>query len=472
MSKEGKKNILIVDEEATYRELLRAALQENYCVIDTGDCDEASALVALNPPNLIIIDAEMTDQKGFELCEQFKEEEKSRDIPILFLISVSNKEDIIRGLRVGASDYLTKPLCLTEISARIESHLRTDEDYSELERSDLLLLLELSEAISVTRNPTAILRLIVNKVSKILNVSRCSVISLSEGKKVIVKASSDLEKNREILLDINRYPEIRKSIETKTSVVVNDIKNAPLMVSVRDHIEALEYNSVIVIPLIKKESVIGTFFLRTVSTDKGGVSNRVYKLCELVSSIAANALENAMLFESVKSAQEYFEEMAIRDELTKIYNRRHFYDRLNEEFSKTERFGSPLSLIFFDVDDFKRINDTYGHAQGDRVLMQIGRLLKNCARSSDLPARFGGDEFAMILPNTPAKGAMEVAERLCSIFKRLSIEDLEGETISSSIGVASCVSGELQSVDELVKLADDAMYASKTQGKGGVSLAR
>ena len=463
-----KKKILLIDQELTYRELLREALRENYIVIETGDINEGLMLAQLNLPEMVIIDLDMPNRKGIELCETLKESIETEDIPVLLTTTLINKEDIILGLRAGASDYITKPLCLPAVIARIESHLRTQDDYDKLEHKDLLMLLELSETISVTRSPTAILRLIVNKISKSFDLARCSVISLTDGK-IVVKAGSDLEKNKEITLDIKKYPEIRKSIETRQPVVINDIKKDPLMASVLSHIQKLDYNSIVVIPLIKKENVIGTFFLRTVSTEKGGISDRVYKLCQLVANIAANSLENASLFESIKSAQEYFEEKSIKDELTKIFNRRHFYTRLKDEFSRAERYNDPLSLIFFDVDNFKYINDTYGHVKGDQVLLHIGKLLQTEARKNDIPARFGGDEFSIILPNTNAEGAFKLARRICLLIKSLNIENIKGESISASMGVATCINNNLQSCDELLSLADEAMYQSKSQGKGRVS---
>jgi two-component system cell cycle response regulator len=463
-----KKKILIVDEELSYRELLRESLGANYRIIDTGCCSEAAHLAGLNVPDLIVIDVEVSGRKGVELCEVLKEDPETRDIPVILITSLAKKDDIILGLQAGANDYIIKPLCLPEVLARIESHLRTQEDYAELEHKDLLLLLELSETISVTRSPNAILRLIVNKMSKIINVARCSIISVNDGKKIVVKASSDLIGNEEINLDINRYPEIRKAIETKQPVIINDAKNDPLMVSVRAHISKVEFNSIIVIPLIKKESVIGTFFLRTVSCEKRWVSPRVFKLSQLVANIAANALENAILFESAKTAQEYFEEVSIRDDLTRLFNRRHFYSRLQEEFGRAGRHGQPLSLLFIDVDDFKRINDTYGHAIGDKVLKEIGQLLKSAARVSDVPARCGGDEFAMILPETSAAGAIESATRISEMIRSCSIEELNQEKLSTSVGCATFSNGNVQSFDDLVKLADDAMYQSKAQGKGKV----
>ena len=464
----SKKKILIVDEEISYRELLREALGTHYRIIDTESCEEAILLAGLNTPDLIIIDVEASGKRGVELCENLKEDPDTRDIPVILITSLIQKDDIILGLQAGVSDYIIKPMCLPEILARFESHLRTQYDYAELEHKDLLMLLELSETISVTRSPNAILRLIVNKMSKIIDVARCSVISLTEGKKIIVKASSDLDHNVEIKLDLHKYPEIRKAIETKQAVTINDVKKDPLMASVRQHLEGLSFNSIIVIPLIKKESVIGTFLLRTVSHETGWVNERVYKLSQLVANIAANALENAILFESMKSAQEYFEEVSIRDDLTKLFNRRHFYNRLKEEFSRAVRHNDPLSLLFIDVDDFKAINDRYGHTVGDKVLKEIGRLLKDAARESDLPARCGGDEFAMLLPNTSIDGAFELATRVAKLIQTHAIDDIAPDKITTSVGVATCVDKNVPSFEALVKKADDAMYESKTLGKGKV----
>jgi len=474
MSKEqikcNKKKILIVDEEASYRELLREAFRDNFVVIETESCKEAFSLVNLNMPELIIVDLDMPDNKGVLLCEELKEDSDTREIPVIVMTSLTQKDDILQGLEAGASDYITKPFSIPEVLARVESHLRTQDFYDELEHKDLLMLLELSETISVTRNPNAILRLIVRKMSKIIDVDRCSIISFSK-ERLIVKASNDLEKGREIKLDINRYPELRASIETKKDVIINDIKTNPLMASVRAYTKSLDYNSIVVIPLLKRESVIGTFLLRTVSSGKGGVSERVYKLCHLVANIAATALENATLYESMKNAQEYLEEISIRDDLTKLYNRRHFYRKLRNEFSRVERYGEDLSLVFFDIDDFKKINDTYGHAQGDKLLVQIGSLLKNLSRECDLPARVGGDEFAMLLPSTNKSGALNLAQRIYKTIQGQKIEGLDNELVSISVGVSNCIDNKVMSAEELVKLSDDAMYQSKTNGKGQVSQA-
>ena len=163
--------------------------------------------------------------------------------------------------------------------------------------------------------------------------------------------------------------------------------------------------------------------------------------------------------------------MAIRDGLTSLYNHRHFYDRLEEEFSRSGRYNVPLSLVFFDIDDFKRINDIYGHTHGDQVLKKIGQLMKSVARESDIPARYGGEEFAVLLPNTAEEGAFDLANRIHCIIRDHEFDNLPGEQITISSGVSTFANKNLQSFNDLVHLADEGMYKAKNQGKDKVSQA-
>ena len=466
-----KKKILIVDDELFFREVLKDILQKRFTIIEGKDGEEAISLGLKHAPDLIIMDVEMPRKNGIEACRILKADPQTRKIPIILFTARTKKQDLVIGLKAGADDYITKPVCLPEIIARVDAHLRAKDFYSDLEDKDLRFLLEITESISAIRNPMAILRLIVEQMSGIMDIARCSVISINDKGEVIVKASNDLDCQEELILDLRKYPEIQKSIESKQTVVINDIKNDPLMFSVREQTEKLGYNSIIVIPIIKKESVIGTFFLRTASPNKDGITERIYKLCQLIANISANALENATLFESVQAAQDYFEEMSVRDGLTGLYNHRHFFDRLEEEFSRASRYAVPLSLVFFDLDDFKRINDLYGHTQGDQVLKKIGQLVRSIARESDIPARYGGDEFAIILPNTKEDGAFDLASRIHTAILDCEFENFPGEQITVSSGISTFENKNIQSFDELVRLADDGMYRSKNQGKNMVSQA-
>jgi two-component system cell cycle response regulator len=240
---------------------------------------------------------------------------------------------------------------------------------------------------------------------------------------------------------------------------------------VRTQIKDLNFNSIVVIPVIKKESVIGTFLLRMASPLSDGVTKRIHKLCQLVANLSANALETAILFERTQTAQEFFEEMSIRDGLTKLYNHQHFYSCLEKEFSRASRYDTPLSLVFFDIDNFKRINDNYGHTHGDMVLGKIGQLTNSIARQSDIPARYGGEEFAVILPNTTSEGALEMANRLGSMIREHQFECLVGEQVTISSGTSTFIENNVQSCDQLVQRADEAMYKAKSLGKNRVSQA-
>ena len=466
-----KKKILIVDDEFFFREILKDVLQERFVVIEAKDGYEAVSLSHEHMPNLIIMDVEMPRRNGIDACRILKSAPETRKIPIILSTSRSKKKDMVLGLKAGADDYITKPVYIPEMIARVDAHLRTKDFYSDLEHKDLRFLLEITENISAIRNPMTILRIIVDKMAEIIDVARCSIVSINNKGEIIVKASNDLDCQEELKLDLAKYPEIQKSLDSKQAVIVNDIKHDPLMVTVREQTKNLEYNSIIVIPVVKKESVIGTFFLRTASPIKDGITDRIYKLCQLIANISANALENAILFESVQSAQEYFEEMAIRDGLTSLYNHRHFYDRLEEEFSRSGRYNAPLSLVFFDIDDFKRINDIYGHTHGDQVLKKIGQLMKSVARESDIPARYGGEEFAVLLPNTAEEGAFDLANRIHCIIRDHEFDNLPGEQITISSGVSTFANKNLQSFNDLVHLADEGMYKAKNQGKDKVSQA-
>ena len=463
--------ILIVDDEFFFRTVLKDTLKGQYDIIEAENGEEAISLALTQKPNLIILDVEMPIKDGIDTCRALKESAGTREIPVILLTALSSKEDVIRGLKAGADDYITKPMCLPEVLARVAAHLRPKDYYSDLEKRDLLLLLELAENISAIRNPMTILRLIVDKMSALIDNARCSIVSIKDDGVPYVKASSDLEVNEEIKLALCNYPEISKALDTKQPVIINDINNDPLLDSVRAKIEALKFNSIIVIPVIKKESVIGTFLLRTATPLTDGVTERIYKLCQLVANLSANALETAILFESIKTEQEYFEEMSIRDELTKLYNHRHFYNRLEKEFSRADRYQTPLSLVFFDIDDFKRINDNYGHTHGDDVLREIGKLVLKVARESDVPARYGGEEFAIILPSTTSEGALEMAQRLNSMIREHNFENLEGVQVTVSSGTSTFISKNVQSCGQLVQLADEAMYNAKLQGKDRISKA-
>ncbi len=160
------------------------------------------------------------------------------------------------------------------------------------------------------------------------------------------------------------------------------------------------------------------------------------------------------------------EKMAMQDGLTQIFNRRYFFERLERELETAKAFQRPLSVIAMDLDGLKEINDTHGHRAGDEVLENVGRFLLGQTRACDVPARVGGDEFAIILPDTPAAQASVLMTRLEQRLASLNIVDRNELTLTirASLGCATFPEAG-ETVDELIQQADAAMYARKNERK-------
>ncbi|MBF0382087.1 MAG: diguanylate cyclase [Magnetococcales bacterium] len=160
--------------------------------------------------------------------------------------------------------------------------------------------------------------------------------------------------------------------------------------------------------------------------------------------------------------------LSTTDALTKLFNRRQFDVVLDEEFKRAKRYGLVLGLLLFDVDHFKKFNDTYGHDQGDRVLQAIGKVMNSHFRDIDHPCRYGGEEFCAVLPSTGLEGVKNVAERL---REKISDMRVDGLQVHISIGVAIYPNSGANSPDEMLKLADEALYQAKEQGRNRVCIA-
>lgn len=182
-----------------------------------------------------------------------------------------------------------------------------------------------------------------------------------------------------------------------------------------------------------------------------------------------NALEKARLKMDVKEVQNKMAEMSIRDDLTGVYNRRYFMEALEREVSKAKRYGSELVLCMFDLDHFKEVNDTYGHPAGDMVLREIGKMLKECVRQVDLICRYGGEEFAVILPNTQLEKARIVCERFRGIVNQHQFKYNSSQiNITVSIGVAAFNHSIPESLNDLIAKSDEALYQAKAEGRNRV----
>lgn len=180
---------------------------------------------------------------------------------------------------------------------------------------------------------------------------------------------------------------------------------------------------------------------------------------------AAIALDNAITFQRVEA-------QSVTDDLTGLSNSRYLNAALRRETKRASRSGRPLSLLFLDLDGFKQVNDTHGHQAGSRTLGEAAQVIRGCARETDVVARFGGDEFALILPDTNQEGATSVATRIRERLRAARFLTSDGLSIqlTASIGVAT-LPDVAASAEELLKAADTAMYRVKASGKDGIYIA-
>jgi diguanylate cyclase (GGDEF)-like protein len=167
---------------------------------------------------------------------------------------------------------------------------------------------------------------------------------------------------------------------------------------------------------------------------------------------------------ALKEKASEFEQLSVTDELTGLLNKRYLKERLTEEIARSERHGFPMSFMMIDVDEFKPYNDSFGHLEGDRALKIVGAILKEGLRGADVAARFGGEEFSILLPQTTCEEAVTIAER---IRRRIETTKFPKRKITISIGVA-CSSANLHSPDELIDAADQAVYEAKRRGRNNV----
>jgi diguanylate cyclase (GGDEF)-like protein len=175
----------------------------------------------------------------------------------------------------------------------------------------------------------------------------------------------------------------------------------------------------------------------------------------------------------LKILQDKLRVASITDYLTKQYNRRHFMEMLQTEFDRSIRYGNPLSFVILDIDHFKKINDSRGHMQGDRVLVDVSALVRSSVRSHDVVARYGGEEFVILLPQIDEMGATTVAEKVRRIVAETAFSGMEGQPVTISLGLVTFPGKDLSgtlTVDALIHAADDALYRAKEGGRNRLEI--
>ena len=207
-----------------------------------------------------------------------------------------------------------------------------------------------------------------------------------------------------------------------------------------------------------------------------GADDYVSRPCdpaELLARVRA-LLRTKQTHDKIRKLQLTLEQMVVSDPLTGLYNRRFLMDRLLQEMQRADRHGEPLAFAMIDLDGFKPINDLYGHVVGDKVLRAVGNAISRSIRVSDIAARYGGDEFAVILPQTPPEGAMRVVERMLRTISELTLQDENGAAVkvTASLGLAYYPADDVETPEDLVHCADGALYGAKRSGKNRYTAVR
>lgn len=472
--------ILVADDDQTLLNTLSVILRgRGYEVVPVLGGQQLLERLAEERPDLLMLDIMMPKVDGLQLLQRIKEDERWRDLPVLMISSMAPEEGTVRSLGFGAADFIAKPFRVRELEARIEAHLRTgralrqarleaSERASEaVTRQEMVdLLHEVTDALA----PEDIYNILTRRVARVLKISRCSMVLANRDDPVgvvVMAADNPMLRNLEIRLD--RYPEIREALSREEPILVSDVRTDPLYAEVREFWKDEGYTvmtrSVIAVPFRLREQQTGVFFLRTLGDERPFTRGDLDFAAKVVQT-AITAVEKAYALQSAESDKIRYQWLATTDALTGCLNRRALFEKLAQEFERLRRYGFALTLLMIDLDRFKEVNDTYGHLVGDRVLQQLGELLRRQVRTVDVVARYGGEEFAVVLPETEKAGGIVFAERIRAAVAAHDFSDSDEPLhLTVSIGVASTSEPGVESEEQLIELADRALYRAKNEGR-------
>lgn len=423
MTYSEKQKILIVDDEALNISLVAEILGDRYHLLVATNGEKVLQIVSSEvKPDLILLDIVMPGMSGFEVAEKLKTNPEISHIPIIFLTAKYDNKSIVRGLELGAVDYLSKPFQKEELLVRIKNTLHTFNLRNALNRA-----LEKSQ-----------------KYVKTIE-SQMALID-----KNIIFSSTDLEGK---IIDISDA--FCKISGYKKDQLIGKyhriVKHSDMPISKFEKLWATISNGETWHGEIKNRSKNGSFYwVDTIiypTFNDAGEKNGY-------TSISQNITDKKRV-----------EELSVTDQLTRLHNRMFLETSFHREINRAKRYGHSFSVIMMDIDHFKEVNDTYGHDVGDQVLVMISKLLSQNIRDTDILGRWGGEEFLIICPHTTNDEAFALAEKL-----RKGIEvfpfDVVG-TKSCSFGISEFDLND-EGYKEVVKRADEALYRAKGNGRNCV----
>ena len=325
---------------------------------------------------------------------------------------------------------------------------------SRVERREALV--DIIRAVNTTLEPTKVAELVVERAATWIPAPCWAVVS------------SDLSGQLSVLADRGLMPDMGPAVYPIAQWVMQrgqEFVSADLRQDAR--VKSATVGAVVALPLSCRGRRVGAIIGldRMASLRDPRLTVPMLRAVRLLLEPAAVALDNALLLRRAEA-------LSVTDDLTRLYNSRYLNLVLRRETKRASRSGRPLSLLFIDLDGFKSINDAYGHLAGSRALVEAAAVIRGSARETDVVARFGGDEFALVLPDTGCEGAFAVGERIrerIAAHAFLSADNLNLH-LTASVGVAT-LPDVAASAEELVQAADTAMYVVKQSGKNGIQAA-
>ncbi|MGK2907940.1 MAG: sensor domain-containing diguanylate cyclase [Desulfuromonadales bacterium] len=328
---------------------------------------------------------------------------------------------------------------------------------------ELEVLIEIGKALTSTLELENVLTLIMDQVSRLLKTQAWSLLLRDE-----LSGELNFEITFSPAAATLRGMQVPAGhgiagwvAEHGEALVIADVSEDERFSDYFDKASSFITKSVLCVPVCSKHHVLGVIELLN------GPSEKVFKKADLqilstIADYAAIAIENARNFKRIS-------ELAITDDLTGLYNGRYLHILIEEEIDRIHRFGGKLSLIFIDLDYFKKVNDTCGHLVGSRTIAEVGKLIKDNVRKISKSARYGGDEFVIVLPNTGKSGAVTLATKLRDLFRDYDFRDDNDVPfrMTASFGIAT-FPDDAQSKDDLIRMADRAMYRVKETSRDAV----
>ena len=446
--------ILVVDDIPANVKLLEARLVAEYFdVLTASDGYEALAICEKQPVDLILLEIMMPGIDGFEVCERLKSNPRTAHIPVVMVTALDQPSDRVRGLKAGADDFLTKPVNDLQLMSRVKSLVRLKNVSDELRlRAETAHNVGLQDITSTDRpDEFGNVLLVDGRGSSQERIIRAlkpvaEVTAMSDPQAALFEAAENSFDLVIVNSNFDDYDPLRLCSQLRS---LERTRYIPLLI-----IAEQGHDEMVVRAL---DLGVTDYLMRPVDPN------------ELVAR-SLTQIRRKHCNDRLRASVKQTIELAVTDGLTGLHNRRYLDNHLKLLIDRALARGRPLSICITDIDRFKSVNDTYGHDAGDEVLRDFAHRVRSTVRGADLACRFGGEEFVVVMPDTPADAAAAIAERL-----RAAIENApfmlkhagEALNVTASFGIASRITSVL-TPDQLMKQADLALYEAKNTGRNRV----